>query len=198
MLRHGLTAMINIQPDMAVVGEAESGAEALTAFRNLRPDITLMDLQMLDMGGEEAIGAISAEYLRTCGHSGIAAASTEEAVTVLNDASSIVFAMLCALPAVEIKAGSRSRSGCTNITPQSRSCLQVRSMPLRKQPQNFAPKAQDLRARMIAKRLSSGSSLCVKNDGKVSFQHLSADVIDLGAPGQSSKLRLGLPPPTHR
>lgn len=105
MLRHGLTAMINIQPDMAVVGEAESGAEALTAFRNLRPDITLMDLQMLDMGGEEAIGAISAEYLRTCGHSGIAAASTEEAVTVLNDASSIVFAMLCALPAVGTQSG---------------------------------------------------------------------------------------------
>jgi DNA-binding NarL/FixJ family response regulator len=62
ILRDGLTAIIELQSDMQVVGEAASGAEALAMFRSLRPDVTLMDLQMPGGGGVEAIQAVRAEF----------------------------------------------------------------------------------------------------------------------------------------
>ena len=57
-LREGIAAMIEPEPDMVMAGEAANGAEAIIAFANLRPDITLIDLQMPVMGGIEAIRAI--------------------------------------------------------------------------------------------------------------------------------------------
>ncbi|MET0280495.1 MAG: response regulator transcription factor [Steroidobacteraceae bacterium] len=62
VLRTGISALIANQPDMALVGEAGNGADAVAMFRELRPDITLMDLQMPDMGGIECIEKIRAEF----------------------------------------------------------------------------------------------------------------------------------------
>ena len=62
MLRDGVSAVIELQPDMAVVGEAENGLLAVERFRALRPDITLMDLQMPGGGGLDAIRAIRKEF----------------------------------------------------------------------------------------------------------------------------------------
>lgn len=62
VLRTGISALIANQPDMALVGEADNGADAVAMFRELRPDITLMDLQMPDMGGIECIEKIRAEF----------------------------------------------------------------------------------------------------------------------------------------
>jgi DNA-binding NarL/FixJ family response regulator len=60
-LRYGIAAMLELQPDMALAGEAENGREAITAFHALRPDVVLMDLQMPVMGGLEAIAEIRKE-----------------------------------------------------------------------------------------------------------------------------------------
>ena len=62
MLREGIAAAIARQSDMVLVGEAVTGREAIEAFRTTRPDVTLMDLQMPEMNGEDAISAIRAEF----------------------------------------------------------------------------------------------------------------------------------------
>jgi DNA-binding NarL/FixJ family response regulator len=62
MLREGLASVIEAQPDMVLVGEAATGREAIDSFRALRPDVTLMDLQMPDMNGIDAINAIRGEF----------------------------------------------------------------------------------------------------------------------------------------
>ena len=62
MLRDGIAALVSLEPDMTIVGEAADGAEALEAFRRLKPDVTLMDLHMPVMGGIDALSAIRREH----------------------------------------------------------------------------------------------------------------------------------------
>lgn len=60
ILREGVRAIIEPQPDLEVAGEATSGAGAIEQFRALLPDVVLMDLRMPGMGGVEAMQAIRA------------------------------------------------------------------------------------------------------------------------------------------
>lgn len=62
LLRRGIAALVNAEPDMKLVAEATTGAEAIEKFRKYRPDVTLMDLQMAGMGGIEAIIGIRADF----------------------------------------------------------------------------------------------------------------------------------------
>lgn len=62
LLREGLSAIIQKQPDMLVVAEAVSGAEGIQTFRAHKPDVTLVDLRLPDMNGIDAISAIRAEF----------------------------------------------------------------------------------------------------------------------------------------
>jgi DNA-binding NarL/FixJ family response regulator len=59
--REGLKAVINLQADMEVVGEAQDGAKAVALTRELLPDIVLMDVKMPGMDGAEATSRILAE-----------------------------------------------------------------------------------------------------------------------------------------
>lgn len=61
LVRAGIAAFIAAQPDMSLIAQAACGREAIELFRLCPPDITLMDLQMPDLSGIEAIGAIRAE-----------------------------------------------------------------------------------------------------------------------------------------
>jgi DNA-binding NarL/FixJ family response regulator len=58
VVRQGLRTFLDLQPDIAIVGEAATGAEAVARAAELRPDIVLLDLVMPDGGGIEAAGAI--------------------------------------------------------------------------------------------------------------------------------------------
>jgi DNA-binding NarL/FixJ family response regulator len=58
LLRSGIAALVDTQPDMRMVGEASNGNEAVQLHRELNPDVTLMDLQMPDMSGLDAIISI--------------------------------------------------------------------------------------------------------------------------------------------
>ena len=62
LLREGIAALIGSQTDMELVAEARNGREALEMFREHRPDITLMDLQMPEMSGIDAVNAIRGEF----------------------------------------------------------------------------------------------------------------------------------------
>ena len=62
MLRHGIVGLVGAQSDMTLVAEAANGHEAIQHFRAHKPDVTLMDLQMPEMGGLDATIAILAEF----------------------------------------------------------------------------------------------------------------------------------------
>jgi DNA-binding NarL/FixJ family response regulator len=62
VFRGGIAALIAHQSDMSLVGEASNGHEAIRQFRALRPDVTLMDLQMPEMNGVDATIAILGEF----------------------------------------------------------------------------------------------------------------------------------------
>jgi DNA-binding NarL/FixJ family response regulator len=62
LLREGIAAIINNQPDMQIVAQAATGSEALQMFRQHLPDVTLMDLRLPDMSGIDALIAIRSEF----------------------------------------------------------------------------------------------------------------------------------------
>src|SRR5215471_16881406 len=62
LLREGIAALVNAEPDMKLVAEASNGQEAIEKFRLHHPDVTLMDLQMPGLNGVEAINQIRSEF----------------------------------------------------------------------------------------------------------------------------------------
>src|SRR5262245_85180 len=62
LLREGIAAIINNQPDMQIVAQAATGSESIQMFRQHQPDVTLMDLRLPDMSGIEAMIAIRTEF----------------------------------------------------------------------------------------------------------------------------------------
>ena len=62
LLREGIASLVELEPDMELVAQAATGREAIEQFRRHRPDVTLMDLQMPDISGIEAIIAIRGEF----------------------------------------------------------------------------------------------------------------------------------------
>jgi DNA-binding NarL/FixJ family response regulator len=62
LVREGIAAILEAEPDMRLVGEATNGREALQSFRRHRPDVTLMDLAMPEVDGIAAIARIRSEF----------------------------------------------------------------------------------------------------------------------------------------
>jgi len=62
LLREGIAAIINNQPDMVLVAQACNAQEAVQQFRKHQPDVTLMDLRLPDKSGIDAMIAVRAEF----------------------------------------------------------------------------------------------------------------------------------------
>jgi DNA-binding NarL/FixJ family response regulator len=62
LLREGIAALVNAESDLKLVADATNGQDAIEKFRLHRPDVTLMDLQMLALSGIDAIIGIRSEF----------------------------------------------------------------------------------------------------------------------------------------
>src|SRR5271154_2382915 len=62
LMREGIAAIVRNEPDMLLVAEASNGREAIQRYRELRPDVTLMDLRLPDMSGIDVLIAIRMEF----------------------------------------------------------------------------------------------------------------------------------------
>ena len=62
LLREGISAVVNSQPDMLMVAQAATGDEAIKKYREHKPDVTLMDLRLPDISGIDSLIAIRGEY----------------------------------------------------------------------------------------------------------------------------------------
>src|SRR6266566_99304 len=62
LMRDGIEAMINQEPDMLMIGQASNGRDAIHEFREHRPDVMLMDVRLPDISGIETIRAIRTEF----------------------------------------------------------------------------------------------------------------------------------------
>ena len=62
LLHEGIATVIRNQPDMLMVGEASNGRDGIRRFRELQPDVTLMDLRLADMSGIDTMIAILTEF----------------------------------------------------------------------------------------------------------------------------------------
>jgi DNA-binding NarL/FixJ family response regulator len=62
LLREGIAALVNNQPDMLLIGEAATGTEAIQLFKQYLPDVTLMDLRLPDISGIDTLIAIRTEF----------------------------------------------------------------------------------------------------------------------------------------
>ncbi len=62
LLREGIAAIIDNEPDMLIIGQASNGREAIQQFREQRPHVTLMDLRLPDISGIDAMIAIRNEF----------------------------------------------------------------------------------------------------------------------------------------
>ncbi|HEY0035309.1 MAG TPA: response regulator transcription factor, partial [Longimicrobium sp.] len=65
IVRAGLKVLLNLEPDMEVIGEAGTGAEGVERVRALRPDVVVMDLEMPEMSGLDATREILAAGVDT-------------------------------------------------------------------------------------------------------------------------------------
>jgi len=61
-MREGISAVVNAQPDMMVVGEAADGHEAIQRFRELQPDVSVVDWNLPMVRGEEVLATLSKEF----------------------------------------------------------------------------------------------------------------------------------------
>src|SRR3954470_2370118 len=62
LIRDGIAALINSQPDMVLVAQAATGREAVQRYREHQPDVTLMDLRLPDLSGIDGMIAIRSDF----------------------------------------------------------------------------------------------------------------------------------------
>ncbi len=62
LVRKGIAAILSTEPDLSLIAEANNGCDAVRLFRELRPDVTLMDLRLPDQSGEQTTRQIRADF----------------------------------------------------------------------------------------------------------------------------------------
>jgi DNA-binding NarL/FixJ family response regulator len=117
LLHEGLAAIINSQQDMTLVGQASNALDGIRQYRELRPDITLMDLRLPDMSGTDALIAIRSQFI----NARVVILSTSHGDFEIQRALELGARgfLLKSLPAADILAGIRQvHAGKRCVPPQ--------------------------------------------------------------------------------
>ena len=61
-MREGISAIVNAQPDMTIAGEAGDGEQAIERFRELRPDVAILDWNLPRIQGEQVLASLRSEF----------------------------------------------------------------------------------------------------------------------------------------
>ena len=120
----GVAGLVDVQSDMEVVAEATTGREAIEQFRAHRPDITLMDLQMPELSGLDAIVAIRGEFpeariiVLTTYAGDVAGAACDQGRARVRTCSRMRCTRSCSTPSGQFTpARRRSRRRCRSSSP---------------------------------------------------------------------------------
>jgi DNA-binding NarL/FixJ family response regulator len=188
VVRDGLAAMLGTQPDFAVVGEAGTGAEAITQAARLRPDVVLMDLAMPELDGVEAIRRLRATN-PAVQVVVLTAFDTDERIIGALEAGAQGY-LLKGAPRTEIFTAIRTVSAGGALIPPV-----VASKLLRRVREADHPDALTPREREVLALLASGlanqeiASRLAITERTVKF-HVSAILAKLGARNRTEAARL--------
>jgi DNA-binding NarL/FixJ family response regulator len=188
VVRDGLAAMLGTHPDFAVVGEAGTGAEALTQAARLRPDVVLMDLAMPELDGVEAIRRLRATN-PAVQVVVLTAFDTDERIVGALEAGAQGY-LLKGAPRTEIFTAIRTVSAGGALIPPV-----VASKLLRRVREADHPDALTPREREVLALLASGlanqeiASRLAITERTVKF-HVSAILSKLGARNRTEAARL--------
>jgi DNA-binding NarL/FixJ family response regulator len=189
VVRDGLAAMLATQPDFEVVGEAGTGAAAVTEAARLRPDVVLMDLEMPELDGIEAI-----RRLRTADPAAqvvvLTAFDTDERIVGALQAGAQGY-LLKGAPRAEIFAAIRTVSAGGALIPPVVASKLLRQVRAAEHPDALTARetevlgyvAAGLANREIAARLAI-------SERTVKF-HVSAVLAKLGAKNRTQAVRVG-------
>lgn len=163
VVRHALTTLLSLDPDIDVVGQAADGAEALRLARELTPDVVLMDLQMPGMDGITATARIRAE-LPSVQVLALTSVPEQQAVVQVVRAGAIGYVMKTSDPGTVVGAVKGAAAGQTQLSATAiRRLAQASAAPDAESPHLTEREhdvlglmARGLSNRAISERLSVG------------------------------------------
>jgi len=189
VVRDGLAAMLSTQPDFAVVGEAGTGAEAVELAARLRPDVVLMDLEMPDLDGIEAIRRLRATDLPVIQVVVLTAFDTDERILGALQAGAQGY-LLKGAPRVEIFAAIRTVSAGGALIPPVVASKLLRQVRAAEHPDALTAREKEVLGLVAAGLANQEIAARLSISERTVKFHVSSVLGKLGAKNRTQAVRL--------